>query len=320
MRRRVASDKPERVWGRGLVDWFLARPRAAWVARWVAVELSTGPLFVVAVAVLGHLLGRAGATAVVLGPAVGVAWLWFRDGIAARQAQQATGLGGRTLQLLAAALTGFGCLLWLVTPVTAGSFAVLCLSWLSTGLTLGAVSALALPGRRTRTAATVLVLALAAAWVPLNRLGLQVTDATAPRSFAEPPRRLMILVDWPGLQPDEARYRAGTLSVAYDDGSPVGTDFDALEVRAAGALSPCAFLLQARADDQELTYSQCGDQGNGLWSSAGDGTGCALVQQRNGLLLLLTDDLCHPDDAAGLETVLHTAHAVGDDAMPALSQ
>jgi hypothetical protein len=224
------------------------------------------------------------------------------------------------VQLVAAALTGVGCLLWLVVPLAQSSFAILCLSWLGTGVTLGAVSALALPGHRTRAAATALVVALVAAWVPLNRLGPHAADAAEPRSFGHPPRRLMVLVDWPGLQPDEARYRAGTLSVEYDDGSPVGTDFEALLVRTAGPQSPCAFLLQARADDQELTYSHCTDKGNGLWASAGDGTGCALVQQSTGLLLLLTDDLCRPNDAVDLRSVLHTAHTVGDAAMPSVSQ
>ncbi|WP_198035243.1 hypothetical protein [Streptacidiphilus rugosus] len=315
---QVAAGGPEQVWGRGVVGWFLARPRVTWVARWAAAEVSVGPLFTVAVAGLGLLLGRTGATAVAVGTAMGVGRLWFRDGIAARQARQATGLGGRTVRVVAALLAGTGCLLRLVPPVAVGGFAMMCLSWLVTGVALGAVSALALPGRRARVTATAAVLALALVWLPSNRLTLGAADAAVLRSFGDPPRPLMVLVDWPGLQPDGIHYSAGTLNVTYDDGSAISASPAALQVRAAGPQSLCALLLEARAADPELTYTQCRERGGGAWASSGDGTGCALARQRDGLLLLLTDDLCRPDDTGGLESVLRTAHAVGDTALLSL--
>ena len=306
---------PERVWGQGLVDFAVARPRAAWVGCWLVAGLSAGPLFVLAVGVLGLLLGRAGATAVCVGLAAGGGYLWFRDGTTARQGRQATGLSGRHLQLLAALVAVAGALLLRVLPVVVHSIAMLFLTWLGAAVMLGALSALALTGRRARVAAAATALVLAASWLPLYRLTLHTADAAVLRSMASPPRRLVVLVDWPGLQADEVRYSSGALDVEYDDGSPVGDSFTALQVGPAGSQSPCTVLLRAPATDPELTYSHCASSGSGLWASTGKGSGCALAQQRHGLLILLTDDLCKPGDSLGLASVLRTAHPVSDTAL-----
>lgn len=307
---------PERVWGQGLVDFAVARPRAAWVGCWLVAGLGAGPLFVLAMGVLGLVLGRAGATAVCVGLAAGGGYLWFRDGTTARQGRQATGLGGRPLQLLAALVAVAGALLLRVLPVVVHSIAMLCLTWLGAAVMLGALSALALTGRRARMAAAATALVLAASWLPLYRLTLHAADAAVLHSMGSPPRRLVVLVDWPGLQANEVQYRSGALDVEYDDGSPVGgSSVTALQVEPTGFQSPCTVLLRAPTTDPELTYSHCARIGADLWASTGKGSGCALAQQRHGLLLLLTDDLCKPGDILGLASVLRTAHPVGDTAL-----
>jgi len=311
---------PERAWGQGLVGFAVARPRAAWVGRWLVTGLSAGPLFVLAVGVLSLVLGRAGASAICVGLAAGGGYVWFRDGTTARQGRQATGLTGRRLQLLAALVATAGALLLRVLPVVVHSIAMLCLTWLGAAVMLGALSALALTGRRARVAAVATALVLAASWLPLYRLTLHTADATVLRSMGSPPRRLVVLVDWPGLRADDIQYSSGALDVEYDDGSPVGSSFTALRVGPAGSLSPCTVLLRARTADPELTYSHCAGSGGGLWASTGKGSGCALAQQRHGLLLLLTDDLCKPGDIPGLASVLRTAHPVSDTALLAHQQ